>query len=380
MIIRHSSSTTTNDNINTNSVQSRIERSRLSRPLLRNLNNNNSSNNNTNLIQSNLPLYLARLALDDSTNTVEVPVNVGPPPPASWTLNDKSNSNRKVNRNYDRKKLLSSSNSVQSLGDIVGKAIICDLFQSAKHSMYLNLVHYLPRHLRLRLVDLASSSRVGLNENGVPALLLEEDTAEFESISRNEGVEKELESDTEEGGWEDTDFDSNDSLSTTLYISLTTLNLGHSVVTSIFLTSFLLTPSSRRSIPTFPHLTTLLLPSTDNISLNDSTFHDLLSHLLSLRHLSLSDKNLPLQQSHLCLIRIANSTPTLTSIDLSNCKNFDPASLGKIDWTTNWLKLRRLILIIPVEGKGEEAKVLETSLREIIYIKMAKSRRWIDLK
>lgn len=170
------------------------------------------------------------------------------------------------------------------------------------------------------------------------------------------------------------------------FANLTRLNLAYSPIKIPALRQLLVHTTSFRSVPVFPHLSTLNLAATPSLHFSEA-FFDLLALLLPLRHLSLAGKTLNHPSTvpqGTFLPRLAAATPTLLSLDLSYASW--PATLVKgVDWDTKWLSLKTLGMRRElVDWKGEEiGEVKRERIRRELWLMISagrkKRRRWIDV-
>ncbi|GAA5910730.1 hypothetical protein JCM6882_002063 [Rhodosporidiobolus microsporus] len=316
----------------------------------------------------------------------------------------------------DRRKLaaplqgpMEETGGVGSLFSFAGQVVAGDLALGADASLLLEHVAYLPNHLRLRLLDVFADvdNKAPLTSDGAVQLLRTDVSDGYErapaDTEDHSNAEEEEEDDWETGaiGGEGKSLFDLPSLDFSFsVVSLRTLRniLMHPAASNPADASALSRPSTPASpalpippapklLPTFPLLHTLNLTSTSRISFSDA-FFDLLSHLISLRSLSLSGKTLSSPGSAVTastfLPRLAASTPTLVELDLSYI-DFAHVNVQSVDWDTRWLGLKVLGLRRElVDWRGEEVKPekKERIKREVwAYISSGrqKKRRWIEI-
>ncbi|KAK4056028.1 hypothetical protein OIO90_003023 [Microbotryomycetes sp. JL221] len=344
---------------------------------------------------------------------------VGPPAPRSWLVNDqdattsmptkvlvqggvsvpkhillKPLASRDQQQNEQtRQPRNGSSTSVASLFDIAGQVVAQDLKLSARKSLLLPFVHYLPAHVRLKLFDVAAMSWP-LECRAIVELVKGED-------ERGGGDEDEDGGNSpvsEFSGGEDWDLgQARSDLLGSLPMStiLTSLNLAFSSITTSQLRSLLITDvKSSRSIAQFHNLSCLNLAGTTNVSFNESLFATL-SIIISLRHLSLAGmktaNGLPVAQ---VLPRLAIATPSLISLDLSftvwAAVNGDDwtSFVSQVDWTKRWLGLDMLGLRNVETMSTTSQTSLKDSCKKTIrqnileqrsQSKIKRKRAWLDI-
>ncbi|GAA5989639.1 hypothetical protein JCM10908_000565 [Rhodotorula pacifica] len=146
-----------------------------------------------------------------------------------------------------------------------------------------------------------------------------------------------------------------------------------------------LPPPLPRYVAAFPFLHTLNLTATTRIPNSDS-FFDLLSHLISLRTLSLSGRSLSLPGSNVTpvgfLARLAAATPTLQSLNLSYVEMNAVSAVQAVDWDERWLDLRVLGLRRDYPEQVSAARLRQRLKRDVwdaITLDRRKKRRWIDI-
>ncbi|GAA5824273.1 hypothetical protein JCM11251_001591 [Rhodosporidiobolus azoricus] len=300
---------------------------------------------------------------------------------------------------------------VKSLFFAAGGVVAQDLAKGWDGSMLLEHVAYLPNHLRLRLLDVFAEvdNKAWLTSEGAVELLRTDLSDGYERTFRTEESDKGMR-EAEEEDWEAAVLGGE---GTSLF-DLTSLNFSFSLVSLRTLRQLLLRPavaaattadlpiSSRpatpstalasnplapKLLPTFPLLHTLNLTSTTRIPFSDS-FFDLLSHLISLRTLSLCGKTLSSSGSAITastfLPRLATSTPTLIELDLSHI-DLAHVNVQSVDWDERWLQLKVLGLRRElIDFKGEEVKPekkdrIKKEVWTLISQGRTKKRRWIEI-
>ncbi|GAA5929927.1 hypothetical protein JCM3775_004465 [Rhodotorula graminis] len=346
---------------------------------------------------------------------------------------------------------------VDSLFTLAGRVLAFDLSRARSHpdaSLLVEHVAYLPNHVRVRLVnDVFADSRnpAPLTDDGARELLRTDVSDGLDVEGECEGVEERMgrlglggageeEEDDERGGWEDDALAAQDA---DLVELVDVLDLSFAHVSLRTLRSLLLrpvgaappppaplAPSQPRPHPAapapapspapppklvsaFPHLHTLVLTATPRLALADPLF-DLLSHLVSLRHLSLAGKHLDAHPASSSLSstpsspgtataasllpRLAAATPTLRTLDLSWLGGLvvDAPQQGVVDavrgvdWDARWGELRVLgvrgVVEERREGEGdraieeEERERVRREVREVVMLgRQRKKRRWIDV-
>ncbi|KAM0752404.1 hypothetical protein T439DRAFT_355256 [Meredithblackwellia eburnea MCA 4105] len=299
----------------------------------------------------------------------------GPPPPPSWAANDQPTHLRappdpRAHAKWiqDRRKLLSALDDEQhpgeqksripTLAECCCRSIARDLDVSKpEESIYLPHLHLLPFHLRQAIINNAPIWNP-LREAALRELLAEEEEQEQdEEASQVEDWDWDAGEEAAKESWEKEDqygwellFQDKLTLSSSISIILTTLNLAYSSISTKALRSLLLrdsishSTSDAKPVPLFPNLSTLLLAGTENMPFTQN-FIDLFKPLISIRHLSIAGKTLretsiPLEA---ILPRLSSATPTLIVLDLSYTlfAGSDILILG-LDWETRWKNLRKL--------------------------------------
>ncbi|KAI5480483.1 nucleus export protein Brr6 [Pseudohyphozyma bogoriensis] len=231
--------------------------------------------------------------------------------------------------------------------------IITDLNRGANESVLMEHVALLPDYLRVRIAG-AAVSWEPLREDGLRELLVEESEAEW--VDQEDGnMKDDSEAEDDDAGWEHRFGDTLVGSSTSPAANLTTLDLSFTKLSLKAIRNLLFTPATiptRRPAPTFPSLTTLILIETPQISFQ-TAFLDLLSNMISLRHLSLAGNSL-VDGAASFVARLASSTPGLNSLDLSYVEGLGPTSLWDVDWDSKWRELR----VLGVKGlmRGGESK------------------------
>lgn len=291
---------------------------------------------------------------------------------------------------------------VESLVRGCGRVIVRDL--ARRGSLYLGLVGGLPPHVRLGLMEVAAVE-APLKEGVIRELLRDDDEVgpeEEEGEAAREvrleevgdadweaGEEQELGRSTQEpyGDWGGTPHRFAD--------TLTSLNLAFSPLSPSFLHSLLLTPlptkslSPTRHIPSFPHLQSLTLTGAPNLAL-DASLTDILTPLLSLRHLRLA--NIPFSITSIsphrhALNKLAASTPNLVSLDLSYAPGLESIHwrtavdcMGTIEWGTRWSAMRKLGLRMRcVEGRDADGRIKVAKEVERRIVKSGRKGRWVEV-
>lgn len=325
----------------------------------------------------------------------------GPPPPRSWLeaeqLQTGHSTTRAAKSVPDRRQLSSNRNAqglsiavkrsilepltgeprqftkVDTLAEIVGQIVCYDLALPTGTSLYLPLIHLLPPHVRLKLLDVAPMSWP-LQERAIEELLKEDngevceaghnvddDTWSEEATSVNE--------DGPAGEWDRRlELDPIGSANP-IASNLTRLNLAFSPISLKGLQDLLLqeldpagrshgyahadahrstkvTPTTTSRVrPRFPSLTNLNLAGTTYLHYTDQ-FFTTLTPLVTLRDLSLAAKPTALDHPTAVhpstwLPKLALATPNLVQLDLSFAR-WPESLLRGVKWDSCWLDLRTL--------------------------------------
>ncbi|GAA6027248.1 hypothetical protein JCM8097_002523 [Rhodosporidiobolus ruineniae] len=290
-----------------------------------------------------------------------------------------------------------------TLFQVAGGVVAQDL-AAGDQSLLLEHVAWLPNHLRMRLLDVFSDWR-----NAAP--LTSEGAVELLRTDISEGVEQDedgaevVRQEEEEDDWENAARGDEAALT-----SLESLDFSFSAVSTRALRSVLLRPvaststaSSRSNtpstptssiprapklVPTFPLLRTLNLTSTPRIPFT-SAFFELLSSLISLRHLSLCGKSLDQPSSAVTsstfLPLLSASTPTLHTLDLSYVDGLAHVAVKAVDWDVRWRELRQLGMrreLVDWKGEPVGPEKKERIKREVWHLisqGRQKTRRWIEI-
>ncbi|KAM0787524.1 hypothetical protein ACM66B_003595 [Microbotryomycetes sp. NB124-2] len=351
-----------------------------------------------------LTVLMNSLTLPQTRQTSGQSSVAGPAAPKSWTTEPLANDTRAttkitvqgvtvtVPKNQLVKPLRAASRSVctvPSLLEAAGQVVAFDLKKSSNKSILLPYVHLLPAHIKLKLFDFAAMSWP--LEYRVMEELLRHEDASSKEFDTDVGEWDSEGSRSEEAANFDRHLPSLTVVETPMSILLTTLNLAFSSITTSQLRSLLTTDSSSttnpRPIARFPHLSTLSLCATTNISFHDSLFKTL-SAVISLRKLSLAATNVSLSTVPITQVlnRLASSTPTLVELDLSftlfcsGSRDNDVNLIWALDWSTRWLELDVLGL------RSVECKSTQTAsdVRRVVLEGRARSiatrkRQWIDV-
>lgn len=397
-------------------------------------------------------------AVTNAANTVATPVRLpdrrrgtaGPPAPKSWATTTAAGDSRSPSSRTARSarshphELVARERlaaplpttacsepapPVKGLFVAAGTVVAEDL--GGDNSLLADYIHYLPIHLRLRLLDVFADWRNELVlEDDVLQLLLPSE--ESHPDSQREGNEQAdgtlgtasanalptvevLQLDDEDGGDWDASPQYSDATS-----EVESLNLSFSSVSLRTLRAVLLRegqesgngppppaaklvkaaagvpvpppppplpPPPPKHVAVFPFLHTLNLTATSRIPYSDA-FFDLLSHLISLRTLSLAGRSvstIPGSNVHPIgfLARLAAATPTLHTLDVNFSSDLNVvAAVQAVDWDERWLGLR--VLGLRREYPEEVSAVrlrqrLKRDVWEAITLDRRKKRRWIDI-
>lgn len=391
-------------------------------------------------------------AITNAANTVATPVRLpdrrrgtaGPPAPKSWATTTTAGDSRSSSRTAHSARshphelvarervaaplptaaLAEPAPPVKGLFVAAGTVVAEDLARGGNDSLLSDYIHYLPMHLRLRLLEVFADWRNELVlEDDVLQMLLRSDQShpDFEreghepaagplgtgSADALPAVEA-LQLDDDDGG----DWDASPQYSD-VTSEVERLNLSFSSVSLRTLRAVLLReaqepgngpppsaaglvkasagaplpPPPPKHVAVFPFLHTLNLTATSRIPYSDG-FFDLLSHLISLRTLSLAGRSLstiPGSNVHPIgfLARLAAATPTLHTLDVSFSSDLNVvAAVQAVDWDERWLDLR--VLGLRREYPGEVSAVrlrqrLKRDVWEAITLDRRKKRRWIDI-
>ncbi|GAA5861704.1 hypothetical protein JCM3774_002678 [Rhodotorula dairenensis] len=320
---------------------------------------------------------------------------------------------------------------VKGLFTAAGKVVAEDLARGGKDSVLGEYIHYLPLHLRLRLLDVFADWRNGLvlSDDVLRTLLpsveaLERPEPEGRPAVEDDGAGPEpllhgfdtlhVDQDDAQADWDaypqsgDTSADevrrldlsfSSVSLRTVRAILLREvpeaekgpLRLGspHTHAgTSSPSPAAPMPPASPRPpkyVAAFPFLHTLNLSATSRIPYSDG-FFDLLSHLISLRTISLAGRSLSIAGSNAhpigFLARLAAATPTLQVLDLSYSDLNFVSAVNAVDWDERWLDLRVLGLRREYPEEVSAARLRQRLKRDVwnaITVDRRKKRRWIEI-
>ncbi|KWU41360.1 hypothetical protein RHOSPDRAFT_37122 [Rhodotorula sp. JG-1b] len=320
---------------------------------------------------------------------------------------------------------------VKGLFVAAGTVVAEDLARGGNDSLLADYIQYLPMHLRLRLLEVFADWRNELVlEDDVLQMLLRSDESHLDFACKgNERAAgplgtgsadalptvEALQLDDDDGGDWDASPQYGDVTS-----EVESLNLSFSSVSLRTLRAVLLRevqesgngppppaaslakqasagaplpppppppPPPPKHVAVFPFLHTLNLTATSRIPYSDG-FFDLLSHLISLRTLSLAGRPLstiPGSNVHPIgfLARLAAATPTLHTLDVSFSSDLNVvAAVQAVDWDERWLDLR--VLGLRREYPEEVSAVrlrqrLKRDVWETITLDRRKKRRWIDI-
>ena len=392
-------------------------------------------------------------AVTNAANTVATPVRLpdrrrgtaGPPAPKSWATTTAAGDSRSPSSRTARSARSHPHDlvvrqriaaplptaafaepvpPVKGLFVAAGTVVAEDLARGGNDSLLSDYIHYLPMHLRLRLLEVFADWRNELVlEDDVLQMLLpsEESHPDFERKGHEEPagpVEtaptdalptvEALQLDDDDGGSWDASPQYGDVTS-----EVESLNMSFSSVSLRTLRTVLLRevqepgtgppppaaslvkasagaplpPPPPKHVAVFPFLHTLNLTATSRIPYSDG-FFDLLSHLISLRTLSLAGRSvstIPGSNVHPIgfLARLAAATPTLHTLDVSFSSDLNVvAAVQAVDWDERWLGLR--VLGLRREYPEEVSAVrlrqrLKRDVWETITLDRRRKRRWIDI-
>lgn len=400
-------------------------------------------------------------AVTNAANTVAAPARLpdrrrgtaGPPAPKSWattTAGDSGSPSARIARSarshshqlVARERLAAPLPASAPAGPVppvkglfvaAGTVVAEDLARGGNDSLLADYIHYLPMHLRLRLLEVFADWRNELVlEDDVLQMLLPSEDSHPDFEREGEGVEKAagtlgtdstdtlptveaLHLDDDDGGNWDAAPQHSDATS-----EVESLNLSFSSVSLRSLRAVLLRevqesgngpprpaaslvkaaagvtvpppppplpPPPPKHVAVFPFLHTLNLTATSRIPYSDG-FFDLLSHLISLRTLSLAGRllsTIPGSNVHPTgfLARLAAATPTLHTLDVSFSSDLNlVAAVQAVDWDERWLDLRVLGLRREYPEEVSAARLrqrLKRDVWEAITLDRRKKRRWIDI-
>lgn len=303
----------------------------------------------------------------------------GPSAPASWLTAEREAPERRAERAREARRrvmvpleegdgwLVPRMRAVPTLVELCGRAVVGDLARGRRGSVLMEYVRWLPARLRVPLVELAPvKGDVGLGQAAIRELLSEESEEEGDAWADDEERDGPVQLEEQAtpldpsspqprdqagdpDGWEHTVLTA-PLQHMTIASTLTRLDLSLSTLTHTTLAALLLTsppgpptstPTPRPTpTPTFPHLSSLSLSASPRLSLSEPLL-DLLSPLLSLRHLALACLPLadPFTPSTV-LPKLATATPTLESVDLSFVPGLSAAVLKNVNWDVRWRELR----------------------------------------
>lgn len=363
----------------------------------------------------------------------------GPPPPKSWaatsaegdfgspshTRSARLHPLELATRERIATPLLSSSAAAEpsaqarGLFTAAGKVVAEDLARGGNDSVLGEYIDYLPLHLRLRLLDVFADWRnqLVLSDDALRTLLpsaegrenLEPEETAVDGAP-TESLRREMKTWHIKPEDVESDWDAAPQHSDAAADEVRALDLSFSFVSLRTLRAVLLRqvsesekasprdvavpsrdspriqpgvsaarPRPPKHVAAFPFLHTLKLSATSRIPYSDG-FFDLLSHLISLRTLSLAGRSLPIPIGFLA--RLAAATPTLQVLDLSYIDLNFVSAVNAVDWDERWLDLRVLGVRreYPEEVSAARLRLrLKRDVWEAITLDRRKKRRWIDI-
>lgn len=373
--------------------------------------------------------------------TVSRPVDrrrgtAGPPPPKSWSTDSNEASgpqsrHRSAKGREDQRDLRAKvARPLPGRGDdtpspkglyTAATKVVAEDLSHGPDSLLADFIDYLPLHLRLRILDVYADWRneLVLDDDVLRAVLIAEPAGRFpdgsvpagavdgisEGVARMSTLEPASESpgagdDWESAPWHDSAGHDGTVESLDLSFSAISLRMLRSVLLRDYddttsVSSSAMQAKPRASAPpqapcpppkfvaTFPGLHTLNLTSTARVPFSDALF-DTLSHLMSLRHLSLNGKSLSAPSgstsTSVGFLRLAAATPNLQTLDLSYMDLDHSAIARSLDWNERWLDLR----VLGVRSDSDDISTrwkdrLKRDIQEAVASCKRRKRRWIEV-